>query len=269
MRVSLADLRAGVYRRLGDRGYFLTPSQPSAASLDAADAAIQESISHHVEIAEAHGTFPLTDSVNIDVVADRQEYDTTELLIDSDGNPNFRADLFIVRIHGVASPTPVYWAEGGDHWVRHVLQIAGLNFPDAYAGIEYTSYTATDALISRVGDSPAMYRRGQHIGFVTTPTTSQTDYMTAYYVPTLPDWDSGDAPEVRYVDALGLQIFNTRARDRLLHSYAAMQLAADIDSQHLRAIAAIYDAELETFKGSIQRAQQVNRPIRPTVGMEI
>lgn len=56
MSLTLSQLRSSVFRRLGDSGY---PDSPSAATVDAVDCEINDSIADHVYIIESRGYKPL------------------------------------------------------------------------------------------------------------------------------------------------------------------------------------------------------------------
>lgn len=231
--ITLATLRNEVYRRLGDRGYFATSSNPTVATLTAVDAQINAACRYLIREAESLGTFPLTANKDITVSSGTQEYDLDANLVDAASKPNLRADLFIVR-SDLDNPLPVLWPMGGDHRFSLFLNYCEANYRWPMPAILTWS-------------QPLMYRRGKYVGFVTTPTEDMT--LTCYYTPKVPLFSGAVGTELLSTDICTL----LESWDDLIAVKAAMQLGRDAN---LRATLELeFGLAMQQFREEMGRAQ--------------
>lgn len=116
----------------------------------------------------------------------QREYDLDSWLLDSSGDPQYRASLFVWRTD-VTNPTPVFWPAAGDYRMKESYATwIGQRWPSqvvyeyVIADVEYGSRDIGSYLYAEV-----MYQRGRAIGFYEDPTEAMT--LEAHYVPIIAD----------------------------------------------------------------------------------
>lgn len=245
-RVSITDLRGEVYDRLGDK-------KDNIVDSGIIDVQVNEALAMLVVEAEQLGFPIITSTATIEVDADTETIDLDAHLQDSDGDPNYRANLFITRTD-TTYPVPVYWPGGGDHRVRELYRnvlTGNFNFPLTDGAGTIIPNDAPGTLVG-----PFMYKLDDRtIGYIKPPGSAQT--LTAYYTPVVPILSTEPVRDT--LDKINLTFFN--AWKNLIVLSAAMYIASDSGVGAYATIERLQARELTRFLRTVGNDRRMVTPV--------